>query len=255
MSAANFNVSSGGGNTLREWFFYQLEALDMVVFAKVCVLIWCLWKQRNLCLWEGQLQQPAQTVFCALSFLCDWASACSLQRNGNEARVMLEVLTCCPPQPGFVKCNVDGAVFTASGRSGFGMVIRDSAGSFVMGADGSSPGLFNVKLAEAIGLREAVQWVLSLGRSNVIFEYDAKVVVDAVLSGAADLFEFGAVIADCRLLLQHGCNYSVQFIRKQANLVAHSLARASHLQDGFNMFSVPPDCIRNLVPPFVPFAG
>ena len=93
-----------------------------------------------------------------------------------------------------------------------------------------------------------------MGKANVVFECDAKVVVDAIHAATVDLSEFGAVIVECKSLLLQGCNYSVQFVRRQANIAAHSLARASRLHAGFYIFDSPPDCIRNLVPVFASYA-
>ena len=74
--------------------------------------------------------------------------------------------------------------------------------------------LFDARIVEAIGLREAVQWVLVMGKANVVFEYDAKVVVDAIHAATVDLSEFSTVIAKCKSLLLQGRNYLVQFVRR-----------------------------------------
>ena len=96
--------------------------------------------------------------------------------------------------------------------------------------------------------------MLVMGKANMVFECDAKVVVDAIHAATVDLSEFSTVIAKCKSLLLQGCNYSVQFFRRQANVKAHSLARASPLHAGFYIFDFSPDYIRNLVPVFASYA-
>ena len=94
-----------------------------------------------------------------------------------------------------------------------------------------------------------------MGKANVVFECDAKVVVDAIHAATVDLSEFSTVIAKCKSLLLQGRNYSVQFVRRQANVIAHSLAIASRLHAGFCVFDSPPNCIRNLVLVFTSYAA
>ena len=68
MEKASINVVTEGFSNFREWFFHSMHNLNDVMFAKLYVLIWGIWKQRNMCLLEGVLQQPAQVMFGLLSF-------------------------------------------------------------------------------------------------------------------------------------------------------------------------------------------
>ncbi|XVF53832.1 hypothetical protein PTKIN_Ptkin05aG0130800 [Pterospermum kingtungense] len=63
--------------------------------------------------------------------------------------------------------------------------------------------------------------------SYVIFESDAKIVVDAVHSSKPNSSKFGLLIKNCSLLLNKDEDYKLCFIRRQANKVAHALARAA----------------------------
>jgi len=47
---------------------------------------------------------------------------------------------------------------------------------------------------------------------------------------------FGAIIKDCKILFSHLYeNSSVEFVRKQANEVAHDLAKATTLSASFHI--------------------
>jgi hypothetical protein len=62
------------------------------------------------------------------------------------------------------------------------------------------------------------------------FELDAKRVVDSFLSTNNDITEFGSIINNCRTLFGlYYENSSVEFVRIQANEVAHVLAKAATL--------------------------
>lgn len=76
-------------------------------------------------------------------------------------------------------------------------------------------------------LLQGLHWALDLQLTNVIFELDAKLVVDAIHANVPDFSEFGSIIPECRKLLFNHPNFLVKFVRRQANVVAHSLARVA----------------------------
>ncbi|XVF88587.1 hypothetical protein PTKIN_Ptkin19aG0062900 [Pterospermum kingtungense] len=84
-----------------------------------------------------------------------------------------------------------------------------------------------VKECEALALLDAITWVADLGFERVIFETDAKLVVDAIRSWDTDFTEFGSIIAKCWAFLHQGNSYSVSYVRRQANEAGHVLAQES----------------------------
>ncbi|XP_073119689.1 uncharacterized protein [Henckelia pumila] len=130
-----------------------------------------------------------------MSMLGEWISA----SNRNELpqdQAALNNNTCrwTPPPPGFLKCNIDAAFFEDINQAaGVGMVVRDEEGLI-----------------------------------NVLLEVDAQQVYYAVKAKYNDLTEFGGIIDNCRNFLAIQPSLSVHFVRRQANEVAHVLARHSH---------------------------
>ena len=82
----------------------------------------------------------------------------------------------------------------------------------------------SVKEAEALALREALLWALSLKLVDMEFETDSLLVVNSLSSHSLDCSEYGFLISDCVCLRGKG-NYSIRFIKRQANKYAHVLAR------------------------------
>ncbi|XVF71911.1 hypothetical protein PTKIN_Ptkin12aG0078100 [Pterospermum kingtungense] len=101
------------------------------------------------------------------------------------------------PPNSYLKCNIDAAIFSDSLSTGLGCIVRDSNGAFVASRMDKLAGLPTIKECEALALLEAVKWMLSLGLKNVVFEYDAKLVIDAIRSKAVDQSEFGSIILSC----------------------------------------------------------
>ena len=74
-------------------------------------------------------------------------------------------------------------------------------------------GVLFAKEAEVYGLREALSWVLIQGFSSVVFELDAKTIVDAFHYSKPNELEFVIGIQDCRILCQQGFQFFVCFTR------------------------------------------
>lgn len=150
------------------------------------------------------------------------------------------------PAEGTVKCNVDAALFDDN-RFGIGLCIRDYQGLFVKAKTvwfyGSPP----PQEAEALGLLTAVKWLQELHIQRVTIELDCKSVVDGIRGVCHSVTEFGSILSSCRNLLSLSQNYTVSFIRRQANLVAHSLARASRDFASIQIFDCSPACIFPLI--------
>jgi len=82
----------------------------------------------------------------------------------------------------------------------------------------------------------------------VDFETNSKLTADAFLSTRNDLFDFGCIISSCRSLFSSSfSNSRVEFVRRQANMAAHSLAReAMSLASPAVYFEIP-NCIETLI--------
>lgn len=75
---------------------------------------------------------------------------------------------------------------------------------------------------------------------KVSVESDSLVAVNAINGMNNYLMEVGHIIDHCRLLLQSMPSVSVKFVRKQANEVAHGLAKMPCLTNCFVIFTSPP---------------
>lgn len=86
----------------------------------------------------------------------------------------------------------------------------------------------------------------SFGQGIVIFESDCQAIVHKVYSSLEENSETDFIIRDCKRILALYPNYRVQFGRRQANLVAHNLARISSYDNSVCYYQVP-QCIHNLI--------
>ncbi|GAU39501.1 hypothetical protein TSUD_68650 [Trifolium subterraneum] len=120
---------------------------------------------------------------------------------------------------------------------GIGMCIRDDQGCFVKARTEWIEPILDVEIGEAMGLLRALKWIDELQLHNTDVEVDCKRVVDGLNSKRNINSDFGAILSDCRSLLATNLvNSNVKFIRRQANEVAHSLARVATSSASFQNF-------------------
>ena len=132
-----------------------------------------------------------------------------------------------------MKINTDAAVCPGSPGIGTGAVIRDEDGRFLHARCMEIAGDWSVKEAEARSLKDAIGWTVRLGFKKCIFETDSKLTVDACNGGSGNS-NFHSIVKECVEGFQHLDDVQVQFIYKSANIVAHTLARASISMSGFH---------------------
>jgi len=210
------------------------------------MMLWCLWRRRNDKVWDGETKDERLVVQLARELLSQWCTV----RDKNEQQQ--QPLPCIqqewqPPEPDYIKCNVDAALFRQERAFGIGMCLRNSQGHFIKALTKWYNGIPPAQEAEATGLRDANLWLGHLGLSKVHIELDCKLVVDGIVDSSNNQSEFGNIMANCRALLQHFPNFKISFVRRQANYVAHSLARESQLHTRHQVFDLIPPCITTIL--------
>ena len=78
-------------------------------------------------------------------------------------------------------------------------------------------------------------------------ELNCKLVVDNIVDSSNNQYEFGNIMANCRVLLQHFPNFKISLVRRQVNFVTHSLARVSKLKPRHQIFDLIPSCISTML--------
>jgi ribonuclease HI len=226
-------------------------------------MLWSLWKHRNLKLWQGVNETEAQVIDRAFHLIDDWGSAnidiqeqtlpraplIGLPRdNQDRASTSSSDTSWKRPQQGSLKCNIDASFSDSLNRTGVGMCIRDSEGTFVLAKTLNFSPLCSVHLGEAMGLFYALQWLRDLGLDHVVVALDSKIVTDAFHHQRPDVTEFGHVMSAARSLFTSSFpNSRVEFNRRQANEVAHALARVALFSASPTIFTDVPHCIEHII--------
>ena len=153
-----------------------------------------------------------------------------------------------PPTLGRYKCNIDAAFSSHRNRTSISICVRDLEGTFALAKAITFSCTVSVDVGETLGLHSALQWLRDMQFDNVNFETDSKLTTDTFLSTRNDLYEFGCIISSCRSLFRNFVsNFRVEFVRRQANEVAHALAREAVSLVSPAVYYDIPTCIETLI--------
>jgi len=146
-----------------------------------------------------------------------------------------------------VTCNVDASFFRECNHTGFGDCIRGVGGVFVKELSGWVCNEMQVHEGEALAMLKAIEWLQQFKISSLTLFSDSKILVDAIHAKAEGLSGFNMIINHIRRCLELQCNFEVKFIWRQANLVAHSLARVANSYASHQVHDYVTPCISSFI--------
>ncbi|GAU45652.1 hypothetical protein TSUD_400890 [Trifolium subterraneum] len=165
----------------------------------------------------------------------------------NESSDTVDLVRWEKPALDWVKCNVDAAFVAGSGRTSVGLCFCDNSGHFMAGLTQWQQTVISSVEGEAWALLLAMEEARHRGLDRVQFESDSKVLIEAIHMQRRGNSEFLSIVHDILSLMSSFINFEVKFVRRQANLVAHTLARAANSWASFHRFENIPFCIEHLI--------
>lgn len=133
------------------------------------------------------------------------------------------------PHIGMIKINTDAALFEEFISYSYSMIARDHSGELVEAATYCRPGSLDPKMAEALGIKEALSWVKKKDCSGLVIESDCLTLIQAICSSSVTLLYLGRVVQDYKSLLVSfkERNVMLNFVKRFAKKVAHYIRRTS----------------------------
>jgi ribonuclease HI len=204
------------------------------------VVVWMIWRNRNNSVWNNEKESGRGIGMKARQFWLEWNSVQQLQHNNGAAVQQNSQSSWQPPPPNWFKCNVDAGFHRAENKTSLGWCLRDQRGHVIVAGTSWNDGKYSILEGEAVALLHALREMEHRGFSQVIFETDSKNVVDAIQHFRGGNSEFSSIISHINNVLLVHPNFMVKFSKRQANMVAHMLARVA--------ISWPRRCIVNTLP-------
>jgi ribonuclease HI len=233
-------------NSAKEIIMKLCRFSDRKDAGKAAMLIWILWNNRNNWLWNQEKEQWQQLGFKALCFWHEWDAVQRVYSSGNQ-QVQQHQIEWQPPPRGKYKCNIDVGIHENARKTSAGWCVRDHRGHFVLGGSSWIDGRCSSHEGEALALLEAMKELQQRGFNNVIFETDVHNIVGAIRWRNTGVSEFSSIINKIKCLLSLYSGFEVKPIRRQANRIAHIIARAALSWSRRHVFESIPYCIHNLL--------
>ncbi|GAU46743.1 hypothetical protein TSUD_286030 [Trifolium subterraneum] len=127
-----------------------------------------------------------------------------------------------------------------------GLCFRDNSGHFMAGMTQWQQTVISSVEGEAWALLLAMEEARHRGLNRVQFESDSKILIEAIHMKRRGNSEFLSIVHDILSLMSSFINFEVKFVRRQANLVAHTLARAANSWASFHRRRAAWDLLRAL---------
>lgn len=186
-----------------------------------------IWTRRNLVVFEEKFKSPISVAQKAKLMLETFQNAhlpaststglhLGNQRSPNRAWK--------PPAINQLKFNWNTSLNYRLNTIGLGMILKDFKGDILASACCNKPNQYRPVIVEALALRKAVLISQDLGLTQVIFEGDCKIVINAATSRETINSKLYSLIHDIQSLLSHQLTWKIQLDYKETNKVAHNLA-------------------------------
>lgn len=215
----------------------EFEVEDVIM---VMTITWALWCNMNQVIWDGNGLSHVQIIHLAKTSVDEW---CSVWFRVESCSLPVGCYKWHAPPLGYFKITVDASFYKEELRSVIGRVLRGDDENFVEACTMVLSGLLRVDEGEAWGVLKAITWAVSLGLSSVIIEMDVKRVRDAYHSEEANASSFGDYVMARKSFVSSWSHFSVMWVNRNANALAHSFVRASHLFESPHYWNEPPDFV------------
>jgi ribonuclease HI len=251
--SAQSRISAGLDQFLAPWLQQHQNLRDTIL--NICssndknaaglfaTLIWVLWNNRNNSIWNNTKEQGRSLGYKAKHMWEEWHSVQHLQSGRHVPVQQQHVLRWQKPSDGWLKCNVDAAFHSEQNRTSVGWCLRDHQGMFVRAGTSWVEGTCSVIEGEAMALLTALRELEEQGFSQVIIETDSQSLVTVIPHIHVGNSEFSAIVCQIKNTMLLNPNFKVRFVKRQANIVAHSLARAAISWPRRYLFDSLPLCI------------
>jgi ribonuclease HI len=234
-------------HSARDVIFAICSSADVDTAGLFAVLLSVIWSNRNNMVWNEDSEQGQMLGFKARQLWDDWHSVQLIHQGSTSSSQQQHIITWEKPLAGWYKCNVDAAFHKEINKTSTGWVLRDHFGRFIAAATTWIDGSCSIVEGESIALLEALKVMDQRGYSHVIFESDSKSVVDAIHHFRGGNSEFSLLVSNIINFLACNQNFLVKFVRRQANMAAHTLARAAISWSRRCSFETLPLCITRLL--------
>lgn len=189
------------------------------------LVLWQIWKARNLLHFEGKLSTPVLVASKASEEAVAWfdVNYNTHEVEADRGRAVNTIAAWSPPLVGSVKCNVGVSWRGPESLCGASWIIRNAAGRVLVHSRRAFLGVISKLEAELKGFCWVAESLSSLHYSNVIIESICTLIRKVFLE-SANFPWFSNLINDFKLALPLLAPCSVEYVVSSRNRVAEEIA-------------------------------
>ncbi|XVF24499.1 hypothetical protein REPUB_Repub13aG0133400 [Reevesia pubescens] len=207
----------------KAWLTYVAKEIDQNQFDRGLFLCWSLWNARNAEVINTEKRSLDSIVSTAKQYAEDFTTA--QEKTGGTSVTVSEKWKA--PNYDQVKINFDGATNQQEKSGGCGAVIRDHKGQVLGACAQFNEGIYDPLVTEAYAAVKALIFAAEIGCRNIILEGDALQIINRLNNTDEDTSYIGHLILEGKTRLGQLGNNTAIHARKEANLVAHLLAKSA----------------------------
>lgn len=206
----------------------------------VAITCWYLWWERRQIAHGEKVKEPVGTALAIGAIYSNFTTA-------NSPKAKRKTKGWSKPIQSFVKLNVDASFDADDLRGTTGAVIRESKGNFVAASNSRIEFVHDSMSAEIHALKQGLILAQSLGCNKVVCCSDNMDVIQAMNNGGYSSGIAAAILDDCYHLAIEFVKIKFEHDYREANSVAHELARLARGQMQQVWFENPPVSIIPLL--------
>jgi len=240
---------AGTVSSLTDFVFDICHSKSRDIAGRVALLLWQIWAAHNDVIWNDAHHTSTSIGRTALDAWQQWQEVhkqCSppvVQHEHNRVQGNNSVWK--KPSESWLKCNVDAVFHDRNHITSFACCVRDFRGQLIRAQTKWQRENMTVLEGEAVALLEALHFVDANRWNRVVFESDSSTLVQALSSPGRSDSEFSVIVSSIIYQLSLHSNFEVKFVRRQANMVAHTLVRAACSWASHRIFDSYPSCIEH----------
>ena len=223
------------------WFKHYALAPNGNIFVIAC---WVLWKARNHKVFNGN----DWVNWVCLSHIYSLHSDVVVHLSNDAIQRPIRQVKWIPPLNNIIKVNVDGSSLSNPGRSGFGGLIRNNNGDWLLGFSGFCD-ITSCLAAELYAIFHGLRIAYDAGHKNIILESDSMMALDLIMSDVQSHHPHAPLISQIVQLQHRDWIVNFHHTLRQGNECADWLAKhGASSSDAFKTWIVcPPQLHHSLL--------
>uniref|UniRef100_A0A803Q8H5 Reverse transcriptase domain-containing protein n=1 Tax=Cannabis sativa TaxID=3483 RepID=A0A803Q8H5_CANSA len=163
---------------IKEFLIAGYSHLNKDDLTLLLATVWAIWNFRNKKLFANFNMSSVDVVEWINSYLSDYNAAQMGMKKLSSSQILYDHEQPKQVNPGYYQLNIDAALCSSQGKLGFGAVISDWCGRIVAGLSIPAAGDFVPLMAEALALRESLNWCYLIRIPIGVIKSSSKLWVD-----------------------------------------------------------------------------